>query len=173
MMPDFIKQENKDLFLDRDLTTSVYQMLMKARYNYNLFLKIVERFKEEYFELTKVSKDIRYNTISYKYIKGEVLILHEYFLMVNNNDVVRLKSILDTYGRNLAIKLADYEDIYSFPGDGIAKFISNSCIVSDEIKKLIEEKIGLHLKYWKQAKHSYRGSLAGQEGIANILTVIL
>lgn len=170
MVPEYKKRENQDLFLDRDFNTTFYDMLMKARYNYKLYLKLVEKFQEEYLELTKVNKDIRYDTISFKNILGEGIIYHEYFLLVNNNDLPRLSNLLNTYGKYLAVKLSDLDDIYSYPGDGIAKFISNGCVVSEETKKLIDEKIGFHINDWRRRKQTPRGNSADQNGITNILT---
>ncbi|MBD5183416.1 MAG: hypothetical protein HDS97_00770 [Bacteroidales bacterium] len=148
----------RDYIISDNLTGCLGSLLEKARFNYNLYVELITRFRDEYIELMKYDVDTRYNTIKFKYSGAEILIMAEYYLWVNNNDIERLKSLLSKFGKKISIYLAERDDIFNWPPLYDTSHLErppfdiNQCIISratEDTKKLVHSMIDVQLNYYR------------------------
>lgn len=160
---------HRTCLLSRDTINNLYRILMQAKYNYDLYTLLINRFKDEYNDLMTTWYDSIDNKFKFKYDIARYLIVAEYFLWVCNNDYDRIRLLLSKYKSILAIELANYDNLFEYPHIGnLNNYLAK--IVKEDIKQLVKSSLGSEYKYWYHQKHIYKGPTAGQNGIFNSLT---
>ena len=97
---------HRTCLLSRDTINNLYRILMQAKYNYDLYTLLINRFKDEYNDLMTTWYDSIDNKFKFKYDIARYLIVAEYFLWVCNNDYDRIRLLLSKYKSISAIELA-------------------------------------------------------------------
>ena len=140
-MIKFAKKKMADLYiLERTCPcqdNGIGEVFLRSSRNYQLFKLLKHRLADEYDRVTHYNKG--FSGIEYAYSDARIILLNEYFLWLNNNDIPELEALLTKYGVCLASMLYDSKDIFTFEYDNDPYNKVNSGNINDNTKAFVEK----------------------------------
>ncbi|MBD5213224.1 MAG: hypothetical protein HDS75_00180 [Bacteroidales bacterium] len=113
------------------------EVFLRSSRNYQLFKLLKHRLADEYDRVTHFNEG--FSGIEYAYSDARIILLNEYFLWLNNNDIPELEALLTKYGVCIASMLYDSKDIFTFEYDNDPYNKVNSGNIDDNTKAFVEK----------------------------------
>lgn len=114
----------------------IMEVFYRSSRNYDLFKMLKHSLAEEYKRITKFQRG--FSGIEYCYSNAEWILLNEYFLWLNNNDLDELENFLKYYADCIAERLVYYDDIFVYEHDNDPYHKVNTGNIEDKTKELVE-----------------------------------
>lgn len=140
------------------------QLFHKCSRNYTVYKLLKHNINEEYQRITKFYRG--YSGIEYSYSSAEYILLNEYFLWLNHNDLEEMETFLKIYADCIAKQLSYFQDIFVYElADDDPYNSVNSGNIQEKTKELVKRLLGPAIyKYKREQNNSLN------KGIYNSLT---
>lgn len=132
MSNDIYIREKSCLYEDN----GIMEVFFRSSRNYRLYKLLKHKLSDEYKRITTFHRG--FSRIEYRYSNAEMILLNEYFLWLNHNDLEELEILLKTYADCLAERLVYSDDIFIYEHDNDPCHKVNTGNIEEKTKELVE-----------------------------------
>ena len=114
----------------------ILEVFFRSSRNYRLYKMLKHRLLDEYKRITSFHRG--FSKIEYRYSIAEQILLNEYFLWLNHNDLNELEIFLESYADCIAERLVYYANIFVYEHDDDSYNKVNSGNIEEKTKEVAE-----------------------------------